>query len=566
MLKSTREDDFHKVSCFGCKENEFPYIRLFDKKRLKKETQMSKIAGKKAKRQRERRAKKIKIINLKRRHKKKQWKGKKLTSDEKKIRSEKLKRREYEKKKQRAEKEQKHREYIENRNISNLNKILFKCFDQERLNSLAKSTEFIKRQTASITSFAFIYVLSFGFFGNGAISLACLTAGLRQNFDILITLQALSKRINRRQSVKFIKSVLSELLIEQLKYVLNSEQKCMFSYFSGVIVEDSTQVSLHEYLTPSFEGSGGGASQSAVKLNLIYDIKNILILGVKLTSGIVSDKTNNLEILACIKSKMLIIRDLGYFSLRSLKQIHDASAYFLSRLPHNLNVYLNDNDNDDDPIDILKLFNQELSDDKASLDLNVYLGKGKTIKTRLIAERVPLSVIHQRTKRYKKEYKKEPATYYVEWNGYSIFITNLPRIFSAPTIIAFYKIRWRIELIFKNLKSNLEIDVLKGTNPHRIECLIYGRLIVLVTTVLIHKYAANSAKDREVSEDKLTKWLKSDRRLQRAVLSGHYSEILKQLDYDLDLVSKQKRFKKTTLEIVDNVLMQTGDKEKLDAA
>lgn len=448
--------------------------------------------------------------------------------------------------------------------MSNLNKIIFKCFDRDSLDSLAKSTEFIKRSTASITSFAFIYVVSFGFFGNGTISLSCLTAGLRDNFNIIVTLQALSKRINRRQSVKFIKSVLSELLIEQLKFSLTLEQANTFSYFSGVVVEDSTQASLHEHLTPSFEGHGGGASQSAVKLNLIYDIKNLLILGLKLTSGIISDKALNLEILNCLKPGMLIIRDLGYFTLNSLKQIHDVAAYYLSRLPLNVNVYLNSND--ENPIDILKLFKKEIPKDKGSLDLDVYLGKNKTLKTRLIAKKVPLSVRQKRTDRYKKEYKKEPTKYYVEWNGYTIFITNMPRIFSAETIIAIYKIRWQIELIFKNLKSNIEIDVLKGTNSHRIESLIYGKLIVLVTMVLIQKYAAHVAKDKEVSADKLTKWLISDSRLKLTILKGTCTVLLKRVEDDLDLVSKQKRSNKTTLEMIDNVLMQTGDKNRMNTA
>lgn len=59
-------------------------------------------------------------------------------------------------------------------------------------------------------------------------------------------------------------------------------------------------------------------------------------------------------------------------------------------------------------------------------------------------------------------------------------------MYSPMFIIAIYKIRWQIELIFKNFKSNIELDYLAGTNKYRIESLIYGRLITITTIFITH--------------------------------------------------------------------------------
>lgn len=58
--------------------------------------------------------------------------------------------------------------------------------------------------------------------------------------------------------------------------------------------------------------------------------------------------------------------------------------------------------------------------------------------------------------------------------NYSAFITNVPiEILSAEIIGTIYQLRWEIELIFKQWKSQLKMNVLEGINHNRIECLIW---------------------------------------------------------------------------------------------
>jgi hypothetical protein len=506
---------------------------------------MASVTNRRARRQRERKAKRIQALHRKRRQRIKQWKGKKLTQEEKKIRSEKLKKRIEEKKKNKE---------LENEIIQDeaFNKIMCSCFGSEGLKSLAKKVGFIKRSTAEMTAFAFVYIVSFALVGGGTISLSCLTSSLTKLFNIRITAQGLSKRINRKASVVFLEKVLFTLMNAQMKFKLKNKYEKIFEAFSAVAIEDSSQITLNEAISGSYQGSGGGASKACVKLNFIFDIKSFVVMGIKKTSGIVSDTANCLEILKYIKSGALIIRDLGYFSLESLKKIGEAGAFYISRLSISVNVYLNEEDKT--PLNIIEYLEKTKKKKIKMIDIPVFLGKGK-LKSRMIAAVVPEKVVKQRRERYKQDNKKEPSHLYMRWSGFSIFVTNIPaNTITGEFIIILYKIRWQIELFFKNFKSNLELDQLTGTNKHRIDCLIYGKLIVILTSISIHQFAVNIAKDKEVSGDKLTKWLMVGSRLQQAVETGNFEELLASLEKEIHLVCKQKRTRKTTLEQIEAFL------------
>jgi hypothetical protein len=217
-----------------------------------------------------------------------------------------------------------------------------------------------------------------------------------------------------------------------------------------------------------------------------------------------------------------------------------------------VNVYLNEEDKT--PLNVIEYLEEMKKKKIKMIDIPVFLGKGK-LKSRMIAIGVPEKVVKQRKERYKKDNKKEPSQVYMRWSGFSMFVSNVPaNVITGEFIIVLYKIRWQIELIFKNFKSNLELDMLKGTNRYRIDCLIYGKLIVILASVGIHQFAVNIAKDKEVSGDKLTKWLKVGSRFQRAVETGNFEELLAPLEREIHLVCKQKRTRKTTMEQIEALI------------
>lgn len=504
---------------------------------------MTNISKNKAKIKKEKKAQKIARQiqrNIQRRNKTKCL-GKRLTADEKKIRRANLAACRERKRKLRQERQEKNE-------VNRFQKSIVNIFDIEGLDLLARTTGFIKRR-GQITAFAFMYIVSFGFLGNGEIALTYLVAGLAKNFDIFVSPQALSKKINSNNSPKFLKKVFQKLLGAQIGMGLKNQTSEIFHMFDHVLLQDSTQIALNEFLSDDFTAPGGGGSTSGLKLDFVYDILKSLVCGVKMTSATVNDQSLSTEILKYLKGATLVIRDLGYFSLKCLKLIDAKGCYYLSRLSLIANVYLDADSNN--PLNLLEYFRKNITSINTIMNFDVFVGKEDRIKTRLVVQKLPKHVIAQRTARYKREKKNEPDPYYTEWCGYAVFITNVPiDMLSNDLIITLYKMRWQIELVFKSLKSNIEIDYMKGTNKNRIECLVYGRLITLTMTFIIHNYAASITEKNEVSVDKIVKYLKSDQRLREAIIQNDFSSLFDDIEFRLLTLCKQKRTRKTTLELV----------------
>ena len=88
------------------------------------------------------------------------------------------------------------------------------------------------------------------------------------------------------------------------------------------------------------------------------------------------------------------------------------------------------------------------------------------MKSRLIAYRLPEEVRKDRVRRkkleYKRRYGKIPPKKLLKSLQYSIYITNIPKEkVSAKMIGTLYRIRWQIELIFKEFKSLMKIDSIR---------------------------------------------------------------------------------------------------------
>jgi hypothetical protein len=66
------------------------------------------------------------------------------------------------------------------------------------------------------------------------------------------------------------------------------------------------------------------------------------------------------------------------------------------------------------------------------------------------------------------------------------FITNLFEL-RADLIAAFYKVRWQIELLFKQLKQNFPLKYFLGDNENAIKIQIYCVLIVNLLIAVIKK-------------------------------------------------------------------------------
>ena len=166
--------------------------------------------------------------------------------------------------------------------------------------------------------------------------------------------------------------------------------------------------------------------------------------------------------------------DLGYFSLELLSMILNRGAYFVSRLGFQQTFFI-----DDKRLNLISWLKKHKSANY--IEANILLGD-KKLPVRLVAIRLPDKEIQQRRRKIRSAAKRKNRTpsanrlYFAAWN---IFITNAPED-KLPTkqIYPVYRLRWSVELIFKQFKSHLNIDSWNHANANRLKCEVFATLLV----------------------------------------------------------------------------------------
>jgi len=424
------------------------------------------------------------------------------------------------------------------------------------LSKIARETKFIQRNTNILQEKDFLELMTTVSLDPKSISLEGLCSELRTlNPEADLTPQSLMERINRPESVEFLKTIFQEALKKSLRNIVEPISPDLLKTFNNVFLEDCSECALNEELEVHFKGSGGATQKSSVKLDLVYEIKQKNIIHIGLVDRRSPDQKLAQMHLEITQDGDLWIRDLGFFDVTVLKDIVINGAYFLSRLAACVNVYLKEED--EKPIDLAEYINHHFPNDSI-IDLPVFISKEK-FPVRLVAYRAPKELADKRRREALKmagQRGKTPKRETLNRLNFTFFITNVPKtIWKAEVVGTIYMIRWQIELIFKNWKSSLQINHLKGINPSRIKCLLYAKLIVIVLTNMIYKLADWYAQQlqREISLHKVVNWLKRNNRLALIFFCRFSRELFEILEKEiLQSMCKGKRKRKTSQETLEN--------------
>jgi len=232
---------------------------------------------------------------------------------------------------------------------------------------------------------------------------------------------------------------------------LSVKNQGWFRAFQRVLLHDSTVEALPAHLAEVFPGPANGRKRryASLKIQFVCDLLSAKTLHLSLSGFTRNDQAASPDILQILRCGDLIIRDLGYFVLKVLEKISLAHAFFLSRYRHGVNLY---DAHTGQPINLAKLLRPG-----QCLDRPVLLGEEK-IPVRLVAQPVSEALANQRRHqaRANRDRRLNPSPqrlYLLAWN---IFVTNVPRSsWPAKALQPIYRLRWRVEIIFKAWKSHL---------------------------------------------------------------------------------------------------------------
>ena len=163
----------------------------------------------------------------------------------------------------------------------------------ERANELARETGYIQRQR-KFTGASLARTFIFGWMENEQMTLERFTQ-IAQYSKVAVSDTAIHKRLSK-QGADFFEHLLQETV--QCAVQEDPVHQRLLRRFGGVVLEDSSQVTLPDELSSLWRGSGGspGTSNAAVKLHVRLDLLTGQLQGPVLTDGRASDNQSPLDL------------------------------------------------------------------------------------------------------------------------------------------------------------------------------------------------------------------------------------------------------------------------------
>jgi Transposase DDE domain len=384
-------------------------------------------------------------------------------------------------------------------------------FASDDIEATARRTGFVKR-ASKLTGKLFLALVTFGSWSDAHTTLAQLAAKVTQVVEqVAVSPEAIHQRMNKRALV-----FLQDMIRQALTKVQALETVCadgLFTTFTKVYLADSTGFGLPDSLSDLFPGSGGSATKAGAKIQAVWDYKNSVFGHFALTPWNIPDQKYVDTVVALAQQGVLFIFDLGYFKLKAFARIAEAGAYFLSRLNHQTTIW-DATPGRVQPLELASLLNTVLGD---SIEHAIFLGAKEQVASRLVAYRVPESVVNERRRRAKKNAKKKgstPSQAHLVLLAWNLFITNVPRtIWKTATVGKVYPIRWHVELIFKSWKSYLHVASIKTKKADTTLCSLYGRMLLILLNYAL------------CPQMRHTLWLKKKRELSLLKLVRHFQAL-----------------------------------------
>ena len=341
---------------------------------------------------------------------------------------------------------------------------------------MARRTGFCRRLPKKLSPLLFVQATVL-LLSSGAVSLRrwAILVGLLG--ELTLSKQALWERLTVR-AVAFLQAVLAAC-IGQVVAPPERAHAAELRPFGRVLLQDSTTLKLDARLAAFFPGSANqrGAKSGQLKIQSIYDLVSQRFVAFGLSSFRRNDQAAAGDVLSVLQAGDLVLRDLGYFVVRSLEQIQQAGGFFLSRLRLDTSLW---DEEGRQPLDLLKELRRH-----GRLDRAVRLGQEHKLAVRLVAVKLPAAVAAERRRRAKqnRDRRCRPNARHLALLDWAIFITNVPpEKMSARGVAQVYGLRWRVETIFKAWKSHFRLTEVPCGGARALEAMIYARLI-FVTVV-----------------------------------------------------------------------------------
>lgn len=380
----------------------------------------------------------------------------------------------------------------------------------ERCQQLARQCGWCKRQ-GKISSFEFLYSLALG---QG--SALDLTLNAQANsLSRPVTRQALDQRYTP-EAVAYFKAAFQQALQGTLHWPMDSPMALRLrSRFAAVRLFDSTQCPCSDALASLFPACGGGGTQAGLKVLLSHEYGTSQLRPLDLLASKRSDQGLADLAAQCVQKDEIGIFDKGFYKAQALRGIAQREGYFLIPWLRSVSLWLTHGQ--DRLVELDVAAELKATSDACREWSGVQLGQTENSRlggVRLIAYRLSEECAGRRRAQLREKcrtYGRQPTAEALELAGWLILLTNAPAAkLSTQAAGYLYRVRWQIELIFKQWKSVLRLDVIPSDNPYRVQCEVWARLLAALLGFVWHQHANCAClqeHQREISFSKMAKQL-----------------------------------------------------------
>lgn len=190
----------------------------------------------------------------------------------------------------------------------------------------------------------------------------------------------------------------------------------------------------------------------------------------------------------------IVLADRGYAHRKPLARLSETGAHFIIRLPWS-SIPLEDRENK--PFDLFAALRGLPEATAGAFPVQFRSSKASSVPCRLVAIRKTEAVAARSRQRAISESRRhgtgtDPRT--LEAAGYFYVLTNLPDRYTATQVLELYRLRWQIEMKFKNLKSVLHLGEVPARNGELFKVYVMAKLLIALVI------------ENLISEDSFSPW------------------------------------------------------------
>lgn len=354
---------------------------------------------------------------------------------------------------------------------------------------LARESGWLKRRR-KIDPGEFLTALIFGQLSASRPTLSSQVQGLA----VAVTRQAVAQRFNPA-AVVFLQRAFAQILARTLAWAPAQPQAAALrAQFSALYLLDSTSFDCPASLRDHFPGCGGAGSAANVKVLLRYEVINGQLEPLCVLPGKRSDQGQALAMAERLHAGELQLQDKGFFDSKAWQAAQARGAYLLMPLPHAVTLWLIPAAGTPEiPLDLAAAL---AASDAAQVDWPaLWLGQPghRAGPVRLVAfRRSPESAARHRQglRESMRTQGRTPSAKAMQLAGWLLLVTNAPAAKLPTTMLSYlYRLRWQIELIFRQLKSVLRLHQTESADIYRVQCEIWARLSGAVLLFWWHSHA-----------------------------------------------------------------------------